>query len=112
MFFAGRFYRNLLWIIYDQHLTFRDEVDVNSCGSFVLVDHHVSPFDLQKVAMVFDHRPRDPTVVFSPNCSVNIAEVGSCATLVANYILKASAKIPDVEKAVLKLLYGKAHLIQ
>lgn len=87
----------------------RDEVDLHSFSSYVLVDHHVSNLDPQKIAMVFDHRPRDANAVFRPNCSVHMAEVGSCATLITNYILQESANSTDDEKGVLKLLYGEAH---
>lgn len=88
----------------------RDEVDMGRFTSYVLVDHHVSPFDSQKIKMVFDHRPRNPNSQFSPCCAVNIAEVGSCATLVAHYILQESANSTDDEKGVLKLLIGEFEL--
>lgn len=85
----------------------RDEVDLSRCCSYVLVDHHVSPFDPQKIKMVFDHRPRTPNVQFSASCEVTIADVASCATLVTHYILQESANSTDDEKGVLKLLVGK-----
>lgn len=84
----------------------RDEVNLSSFGSYVLVDHHASPFDVQKVKMVFDHRPRNRNIQFPPGCEVTIADVGSCATLISNYILQESANSTDDEKGVLKLLLG------
>lgn len=82
----------------------KDEVEVDSFCSYVLVDHHETPLDAQKIKMVFDHRPRNPSVHFAAGCEVTIAEVGSCATLVAHYILQESANSTDDEKGVLKLL--------
>lgn len=88
------------------NLICRDEVDVNSFPSYVLVDHHVSPFDPQKIKMVFDHRPRNPDVQFHPRALIDIREVGSCATLIGHYILQESTNSTDDEKGVLKLLSG------
>lgn len=92
--------------ILTENVICRDEVDISQFCSYVLVDHHVSPFDPQKIKMVFDHRPRSPTVQFSPTCEVTIADVGSCATLVTHYILQESANSTDDEKGVLKLFLG------
>lgn len=111
MLFAGRIRPSpLLQLLYILFTISRDEVDVRSFSSYVLVDHHVSNFDSQKIAMVFDHRPRDANAVFRPSCSIHMADVGSCATLITNYILQESANSTDDEKGVLKLLYGEAHL--
>lgn len=83
----------------------RDEVDLNRFTSYILVDHHVSALNPHKIKMIFDHRPQDPRAQFTTN-DVFIADVGSCATLVANYILQEAANSTDDEKEVLKLLMG------
>lgn len=80
---------------------------MNDFCSYALVDHHDSPLDRHKIRMVFDHRPRISSIQFPSNCEVTISDVGSCATLVTNYILQESANSTDDEKGILKLLYGE-----
>lgn len=56
---------------------------------FVLVDHHISTFSIpnEKIIQIIDHRPIDVNNVnFPDGCKTRIAEVGSCATLLAEEI--------------------------
>lgn len=92
--------------ILTENVICRDEVEMGRFSTCILVDHHVSDLDPQKIKMVFDHRPRNPNIQFSPGCEVTIADVGSCASLITNYILQESANSTDDEKGVLKLLIG------
>lgn len=72
----------------------------------ILVDHHVSPYR-QTVKQVFDHRPLDKRSHFTDDCIVRIEEVGSCATLIADYILQSEHTLDrDDELQVLSLLYA------
>lgn len=78
-------------------------------AKFILVDHHVpkSPVSMANVIEVIDHRPRDTNASFPVECKVNICEVGSCATLVADVI--RSASIPESFSSyydLLQLLQG------
>lgn len=58
-------------------------------SKFILVDHHVpsSIVPTDKIIQIFDHRPVDTNnASFTDSCHVNIQEVGSCATLIADEI--------------------------
>lgn len=46
-----------------------------------------------KVSLIIDHHPENPTNVLS--CEKNIQLVGSCASLVADYAVKAAVYLPD-----------------
>lgn len=85
----------------------RDEIEPNEFSAYILVDHHDTTLDPNRIRMVFDHRPRNPRAIFPPNCVVKIEEVGSCASLIADHILGETLNITDDEKGVLKLLYGE-----
>lgn len=84
----------------------RDEVCISDFCAYVLVDHHVTKFDVDKVRLVIDHRPRNNRMIFPISSQIIIEDVGSCATLVTNYILRDSANVTDDEKSIFKLLYG------
>lgn len=88
----------------EEVLTFRDELneDFMKRNTFVLVDHHVSPW-LEKCVEIFDHRPKDKDVVIPNKCEVHIDLVGSCATLIAELYIKAKM-LGDGEKVNLYLL--------
>nr|XP_014094043.2 exopolyphosphatase PRUNE1 [Bactrocera oleae] len=79
----------------DEHLTFRDDLqeDLLTRSEFILVDHHVSPFTTRCLE-VFDHRIFDEQAQLSNVCQLHIELVGSCATLIAEEILK-SISMPD-----------------
>lgn len=74
-----------------------------------LVDHHIlSKIDEilhDSVIHVFDHRPIDPDMKWdSKKVMVKIEEVGSCASLISDIILKHDLQILCYELAY--LLYG------
>ncbi|XP_050330427.1 exopolyphosphatase PRUNE1 [Bactrocera neohumeralis] len=74
----------------DEHLTFRDDLqeDYLTRSEFILVDHHVSPF-ASRCLEVFDHRTFDENAQLSNVCKLHIELVGSCATLIAEEVLKS-----------------------
>lgn len=74
----------------DEHLTFRDDLqqDFLTRNEFILVDHHVSPF-ATRCLEVFDHRAFDEKAQLSNVCKRHIELVGSCATLIAEEVLKS-----------------------
>jgi exopolyphosphatase len=85
----------------------KDELDLQkNVENFVLVDHHVSPYH-DKVISVLDHRPYDENSNLNEECAVNIQEVGSCSTVVAEAIKNdvGLAGLKDF-KEILRLLYG------
>ncbi|CDQ94984.1 unnamed protein product, partial [Oncorhynchus mykiss] len=92
-------------------LVFRDEVDLAGLHRakrlvLSLVDHNVLPsadIDLEEaVVEVIDHHHLERTP--STSCSVTMETVGSCATLVTEYI---HHKAPEVlDRQVAQLLYG------
>jgi exopolyphosphatase len=89
------------------NLICRDEIDIEKrVENFILVDHHVSPFH-ERVISVLDHRPYDEKSNLGDECAVNIQEVGSCATLVAE-AMKTDLGSEGLNnfKDVLHLLYG------
>lgn len=86
-----------------ENLIANDEIHLAKIDFFVLVDHHVSDDYRQKVIGVLDHRPFDPRSDLNRDCFVNIREVGSCATLIADAIRKDFNKL-DTE--IGPLLYG------
>jgi exopolyphosphatase len=67
----------------------KDEIDLKdkSFEGLILVDHHMSPYRNSVLAAV-DHRPFDPNSNLPTTCQLQIKEVGSCATLVAEIISK------------------------
>lgn len=75
-------------------------------SQFILVDHHVSPFGKQTI-QVIDHRPVYSGSNLPTDCQTNITAVGSCASLIADLILKSNvdAKGDDVRE-MLKMLYA------
>lgn len=93
-----------LYNINDDELTFRDELneDFMQRNTFVLVDHHNSPW-LKNCVAIFDHRPKDKEAVISEECEVHIDMVGSCATLIADLYIKAKM-ISNTESVNLGLL--------
>ena len=76
----------------------RDDIDFEKLTNFelVLVDHHKVVKDLDflvpKISRVLDHRTLDQSATFPPGCNINLQLVGSCATLVAEEILKEGYK--------------------
>lgn len=75
-------------------------------SKFILVDHHVSPFNKQTIKVI-DHRPFYSGSNLPTDCQTNITELGSCATLIADLILKSNVdtKCDDMLE-MLKLLYA------
>lgn len=86
-------------------LTFRDELQPQRIqnSEFILVDHHVSPFARQCV-QIFDHRPYDTATEAPASCQSNLEQVGSCATLIAEVILRSG--FAPILNEVLKLLHA------
>ncbi|KAM7349269.1 exopolyphosphatase prune [Cochliomyia hominivorax] len=88
----------------DELLTFKDELSdtflMNS--TFVLVDHHVSPWSKNCIA-IYDHRPKDERAKIPEKCQLNLNLVGSCATLIAEEFIKANM-LGAREKDILNLL--------
>lgn len=76
---------------------------------YVLVDHHSTSLDMNKVKTIIDHRPRDQTVDIPVSCELILKEVGSCSTLVAEIMINSfssNGNVSDDLKGALKLLYG------
>lgn len=71
--------------------------DLINVSKFVLVDHHVASVSTpaDKVIQIFDHRPLDINAKIPAECKVNINEVGSCATLIADEILTKEQSMDD-----------------
>ncbi|KAK4877720.1 hypothetical protein RN001_010226 [Aquatica leii] len=94
-------------------LIFRDtinleEIQKHGLLKLSIVDHHVlrdkDKFLQSSVVEVFDHRPKDTKAMWdSSKTYVNVAEVGSCATLVANEILKRNPHV--INESLGSLLY-------
>lgn len=99
-FFLGKYN------ITDEILVFKDDIDSSFLkkNSVILVDHHVSPYK-NSVIEVFDHRPFDSSCNLSENCKKTIEQVGSCATLIGNLILR-SRNFTNEFELVMQLLYG------
>lgn len=75
-------------------------------SKFILVDHHVSPFNKQTIKVI-DHRPFYSGSNLPTDCQINITELGSCATLIADSIFKANVDTNfDEMKESLKMLYA------
>ncbi|XP_023302685.2 exopolyphosphatase PRUNE1 [Lucilia cuprina] len=89
--------------INEEWLTFKDELndDFLKDSAFVLVDHHVSPW-LKNCIAIYDHRPKDASAIIPEKCELHLNLVGSCATLVAEQFL--NAKILDASVEILNLL--------
>lgn len=84
----------------------KDELDLNKISNFILVDHHVSSWS-SKVISVLDHRPFDPKSNLSEECFKDIQEVGSCATLVGDAIMRNVKENKEEQyKEIFQLLYG------
>jgi len=73
----------------------RDDVNLSAFQNLqlILVDHHVlqkqdQPTILPKVVQIIDHRQQSSLAQFPPNCQVKFELVGSCATLIAEKLLK------------------------
>lgn len=90
--------------INDELLTFKDELndDFLKNNQYVLVDHHVSPWTKQCIA-IYDHRPKDELADIPEKCMVNLNLVGSCATLIAEEFIKAKM-LGEHEMDILNLL--------
>lgn len=76
-----------------------------------LVDHHVlnkkNEYLFKYVTQIFDHRPVDTNVNWNKdNVKIRIEQVGSCATLIADEILKDTNQLTHV---LATLLYGKTN---
>lgn len=73
---------------------------------FILVDHHIpsKSINFDNIIEVIDHRFIDSTIRFPTDCKLNVKQVGSCASLVAELILLE----PNFENYtdILKLLHG------
>uniref|UniRef100_A0A8C5WLP5 Prune exopolyphosphatase 1 n=1 Tax=Leptobrachium leishanense TaxID=445787 RepID=A0A8C5WLP5_9ANUR len=90
------------------HLTFRDEIDMESLyesGRLVLtlVDHNVlssaDSFMEDVVTEVIDHHTLERRT--APSCRVTSEPVGSCATLVAEKIIRGAPDLVDLQLASL-----------
>ncbi|XP_055846780.1 exopolyphosphatase PRUNE1 [Episyrphus balteatus] len=92
--------------ITDELLVFKDDTsnEFIKKSSVILVDHHVSPYR-DSVIEVFDHRPVDSSAELPIASKKIIEQVGSCATLIADLILR-SRGLNDEFKLTLQLLYG------
>ncbi|XP_065363371.1 exopolyphosphatase PRUNE1 [Calliphora vicina] len=90
--------------INDEMLTFKDELteDFLNRTTFVLVDHHLSPWS-EKCVAIYDHRPKDESAIIPDKCQIHLDLVGSCATLVAEEFIKANM-LGEQEKDILNLL--------
>lgn len=91
-------------------LVCRDEVELpeeHSETKFVLVDHHVSKFRRNVIAVV-DHRPLDGNSGLEGGTFKFIEQVGSCATLVAKLMEQVDLfkEVAEENADVLRLLYG------
>lgn len=87
-----------------ENLICRDEIDLTKkIENLILVDHHVSPYH-EKVISVIDHRPYDESSMLDEECAMNIDEVGSCATLIADTIKTDIGR--KIDREILELLYG------
>lgn len=89
------------------NLICRDELQLNEINSFILVDHHVSPFH-DKVISVLDHRPFDKSSQLREDCIINIQDVGSCSTLIVDAIRNdvPNDDLKEEYSDVLKICYG------
>ncbi|KAM4690988.1 exopolyphosphatase PRUNE1 [Rhinophrynus dorsalis] len=94
--------------ISEEHMTFRDEIDLQTLyesGQLVLtlVDHNVLPradsFMEDVVTEVIDHHHLERRA--SLNCKITSELVGSCATLVAERIVRGAPSILDLQLASL-----------
>lgn len=92
--------------IRDEILVFKDDttIDFIQKNSVILVDHHVSPYR-DSVIEVFDHRPFDKACGLPKSCKTTIEEVGSCATLIGNLIMRSTCLNSEFNLP-LQLLYG------
>ncbi|KAK9718149.1 DHHA2 domain [Popillia japonica] len=93
-------------LFYKDTLNMKDLLN-NYNVKLTLVDHHVLAQDQQylkpNVVGIFDHRPRDPNVIWSDNVDVKLQLVGSCATLITDEIY---AKNPSrLSPTLAKILY-------
>lgn len=89
---------------------FSDEVPASllDISKFILVDHHISTFNKQTIKVI-DHRPFYSGSNLPTDCQINIMEVGSCATLIADLVLKsvdADTQCDQDISEILKLLYA------
>lgn len=88
----------------------KDELDLSKVENFILVDHHLSKDFHSKVISVLDHRPFDVKSNLSEECFKDIREVGSCATLVGDAIMKdvkvENLMTNETYKELFNLLYG------
>lgn len=98
-------YVNLFKKILNNIKLHRDEIspELFATSKLILVDHHVSPYNKQ-VCQVFDHRPIDPAANFPIESEVIIKDVGSCATLIAEFILNSQMRTDQNNNDILKLL--------
>lgn len=84
----------------------RDEVptELLTQSKIILVDHHVAGANINKenILEIFDHRPVSEPL--PPHCHSTVTDVGSCATLVADFILKTETDKENTD--VLRLLHG------
>lgn len=89
-----------------EHLTFRDDLqqDFLARSEFILVDHHVSPF-ATRCLEVFDHRTFDDAAQLTNDCKLHIELVGSCATLIAEELLKSTTVTTPADAAAQETLY-------
>lgn len=90
--------------------SYRNEVpsELFNISKFILVDHHIpSPaVPIDKVIQIFDHRPLDTRYARTlSNCNINVQEVGSCATLIADEIRATESSFENQYDA-LSLLRG------
>lgn len=76
----------------------RDDIDFRklTCLQLELVDHHkiIQELDFlsSKIRKIVDHRQLDQSAIFPQSCHTNVQLVGSCATLVAEEVLKDGYK--------------------
>lgn len=82
-------------------LTFRDDLETEFLerSEYVLVDHHESPW-LQQTVAIYDHRPCDNLNrdLLQKQCEVNITQVGSCATLIAELFINDEVLLDTIRR--------------
>lgn len=88
---------------------FSDEVSppLLKLSKIILVDHHIphhsaACINVDNVEEIIDHRPI--TSPLPPNAKCTIADVGSCATLIAELVLQSEVR--NECNDILELLYG------
>lgn len=89
-------------------LFFRNEIPTSilNTSKCILVDHHIPSknIKIENIIEIFDHRPVDSSIQFPTDCKLNIKEIGSCASLIAELIL--AEPNPEQYSDILQFLRG------